>query len=47
VDGEMWHATWEGDESELPHVDPRDGKDRFVCGGGGTGKFRAVRRPRD
>ena len=67
VDGEMWHATWEGDESELRHVDPHsgkvlasvqlpagitvsgvesDGKDRFFCGGGGTGKFRAVRRPR-
>jgi glutamine cyclotransferase len=67
VDGEMWHATWEGDESELRHVDPRsgqvldsvqlppgitvsglesDGKDRFFCGGGNTGKIRAVRRPR-
>ena len=23
-----------------------DGKDRFFCGGGGTGKFRAVRRPK-
>ena len=67
VDGEMWHATWEGDESELRHVDPRsgqvldsvqlpvgitvsglesDGQDRFFCGGGGTGKLRAVRRPR-
>jgi glutamine cyclotransferase len=66
VDGEMWHATWEGDESELRHVDPEsgqvletlqlpagvtvsglesDGKDRFFCGGG-TGKFRAVRRRR-
>jgi glutamine cyclotransferase len=67
VDGEMWHATWEGDESELRHVDPEsgqvletlqlpagvtvsglesDGKERFFCGGGGTGKFRAVRRRR-
>lgn len=67
VDGEMWHATWEGDESELRHVDPLDGKvleslqlpagvtvsglesdgqDRFFCGGGGTGKLRAVRRPK-
>jgi glutamine cyclotransferase len=25
VDGELWHATWEGDESELRHVDPRTG----------------------
>jgi glutamine cyclotransferase len=23
VDGELWHATWEGDESELRRVDPR------------------------
>jgi hypothetical protein len=23
-----------------------DGADRFFCGGGGTGKVRAVRRPR-
>jgi glutamine cyclotransferase len=67
VDGELWHATWEGDESELRRVDPvtgdvlekvemppgvnvsgleSDGKDRFFCGGGKTGKVRAVRRPR-
>ncbi len=67
VDGELWHATWEGDESELRHVDPRtgevleqvvmpegagvsglesDGGDRFFCGGGKSGKVRAVRRPR-
>ena len=25
VDGELWHATWEGDESELRHVDPHNG----------------------
>ena len=25
VDGELWHGTWEGDESELRHVDPADG----------------------
>jgi glutamine cyclotransferase len=25
VDGELWHATWEGDESELRRVDPRTG----------------------
>jgi glutamine cyclotransferase len=67
TDGELWHATWEGDESELRRVDPRtgevlerlemppganvsglesDGGDRFFCGGGSTGKVRAVRRPR-
>ena len=67
VDGELWHATWEGEESELRHVDPRtgevlesvamppdvyvsglesDGADRFFCGGGNSGKVRAVRRPK-
>ena len=67
VDGELWHGTWEGDESELRRVDPQngevlerlemppgahvsglesDGGDRFFCGGGDTGKVRAVRRPR-
>jgi glutamine cyclotransferase len=67
VDGEMWHATWEADESELRRVDARtgevletlemppgvnvsglesDGGDQFFCGGGKSGKVRAVRRPR-
>ena len=67
VDGELWHATWEGEESELRRIDPEtgtvleqiemppganisglesDGGDRFFCGGGKTGKIRAVRRPR-
>jgi glutamine cyclotransferase len=67
VDGELWHGTWEGDESELRRVDPRtgrvlerlemppgagvsglesDGGERFFCGGGASGKVRAVRRPR-
>jgi glutamine cyclotransferase len=67
IDGELWHGTWEGDESELRRVDPRtgevlerldlppgvgvsglesDGGDRFFCGGGDSGKVRAVRRPR-
>jgi glutamine cyclotransferase len=66
VDGELWHATLEGDESELRRVDPQNGKvldrldmprgttvsglesdggDRFYCGGGSSGKVRAVRRP--
>ena len=26
VDGELWHGTWEGDESDLRRVDPRTGK---------------------
>jgi glutamine cyclotransferase len=67
VDGELWHATWEGDESDLRRVDPRtgeilekvdmppgvhvsgleaDGGNQFFCGGGSSGKVRAVRRPR-
>ena len=67
VDGELWHGTWEGDESELRRVDPQsgavlerlemprgigvsglesDGADLFYCGGGATGKVRAVRRPK-
>ena len=67
VDGEFWHGTWEGDESELRRIDPEtgevlekiemppgvnvsglesDGGDRFFCGGGKSGKVRAVRRPR-
>ena len=25
VEGELWHATWEGDESELRRVDPETG----------------------
>jgi glutamine cyclotransferase len=66
VDGELWHGTWEGEESELRRVDPRsgqvlqtlempggigvsglesDGGTRFFCGGGRSGKLRAVRRP--
>ena len=67
VDGELWHATWEADESELRRVDPADGHvmerlqmpagtfvsglesdgaELLYCGGGGSGKVRAVRRPR-
>ena len=67
VDGEMWHATWEGDDSELRRIDPQsgavlerlemphgigisglesDGADLFYCGGGNSGKVRAVRRPK-
>jgi streptogramin lyase len=67
VDGELWHATWEGDESDLRRVDPKtgqtlecldmppgigvsglesDGAEQFFCGGGNSGKVRAVRRPK-
>jgi len=67
VDGEMWHGTWEGEESDLRRIDPNtgevleriempqgvgvsglesDGGDRFFCGGGNSGKVRAVRRPK-
>lgn len=67
VDGECWHATWEGDDSDLTRIDPQtgevlerlempagvgvsglesDGGDRFFCGGGPSGKVRAVRRRR-
>jgi glutamine cyclotransferase len=68
IDGELWHGTWEGDESDLRRVDPQtgdvlervempsgigvsglesDGGDQFFCGGGSSGKVRAVRRPSD
>jgi glutamine cyclotransferase len=67
IDGELWHGTWEGDDSELRRIDAQtgdvlerlelpagtaisglesDGADRFFCGGGNSGKVRAVRRPR-
>lgn len=67
VDGELWHATWDGGESEIRHVDPQSGEvverllmpegtfisglesngsDLFFCGGGTSGKVRAVRRPK-
>jgi len=66
VEDELWHGTWEGEQSEVRRVDPRtgevlerlemppgmgvsglesDGADRFYCGGGDSGKVRAVRRP--
>ncbi|RXZ37029.1 hypothetical protein D9O50_08565 [Oxalobacteraceae bacterium CAVE-383] len=67
VDGELWHGTWEGDESDIRRIDPvsgavlerlempqgtavsgleSDGADLFYCGGGSSGKVRAVRRPK-
>jgi len=67
VDGELWHGTWEGDDSDIRRIDPQtgdvlekiempsgvnvsglefNGSDRFFCGGGNSGKVRAVRRPK-
>jgi glutamine cyclotransferase len=67
VDRELWHGTWEGDESTIQHIDPEsgtvlerlemphgtgvsglesDGAELFYCGGGLSGKVRAVRRPK-
>ena len=33
VDGELWHGTWEGDESELRRIDPQSGAvlERLRC----------------
>jgi glutamine cyclotransferase len=66
VDGELWHGTSEGGDSDVRRIDPQtgevlerlempsgvmvsglesDGGDRFYCGGGKSGKVRAVRRP--
>lgn len=67
VESELWHATWEGDESEIRRIDPAsgevitrllmpdgmgtsglesDGGELLYAGGGGSGKVRAVRRPK-
>jgi glutamine cyclotransferase len=67
VDGELWHGTWEGDESDIRRINPEsgavlerlemprgtvvsglesDGGNIFYCGGGASGKVRAVRRPK-
>jgi glutamine cyclotransferase len=66
VDNELWHGTWEDEQSELRRIDPKtgavlesvempastivsglesNGSDQFFCGGGTSGKVRAVRRP--
>jgi glutamine cyclotransferase len=67
LDGELWHATWENEQSELRRIDAgtgevlekldmppgliisgleSDGDNQFFCGGGNSGKVRAVRRPK-
>lgn len=64
--GDLWHATWENEQSDLRRVDAATGEvletvemppgvlvsglesngaDQFFCGGGTSGKIRAVRRP--
>ena len=66
VDGQLWHGTWEGDDSDVRRINPQtgevlerldmpegtgvsglesDGGDCFFCGGGGSGKIRAISRP--
>ena len=67
IDGDLWHATWDDDGSDVRRIDVKtgeilekldmpadigvsglesDGGERFFCGGGRTGKIRAIRRPR-
>lgn len=67
VDSELWHGTWDGDDSDIRRIDPdtgavlqrlemprgagvsgleSDGAGLFYCGGGSSGKVRAVRRPK-
>jgi len=64
---ELWHGTWQDDQSDLRRIDPKsgevleqidmppglivsglesDGRDTFFCGGGNSGKVRAVKRPK-
>ena len=66
VDGELWHGTWEGEESDVRRINPDTGEvlerlempagtgvsglesdrgSQFFCGGGSSGKVRAIRRP--
>ncbi len=43
-DGELWHATWEGDESELRRIDPETGEVLERLTGGAAGDQRLERR---
>ncbi|UFW62560.1 PQQ-binding-like beta-propeller repeat protein [Rhizobium laguerreae] len=66
VDGQLWHGTWDGDDSDVRRINPEtgevlerlempegtgvsglesDGADCFFCGGGASGKVRAISRP--
>lgn len=66
VNDELWHGTWEDEQSDLRRIDPKsgevleqlnmpssimvsglesDGRDKFFCGGGSSGKVRVVRKP--
>ncbi|WP_101674523.1 NHL repeat-containing protein [Alloalcanivorax mobilis] len=65
LNDQLWHGTWEGETSDLRHIDPdtgevlesigmpegagvsgltNDGNGVFYCGGGPSGKVRAVAR---
>src|ERR671934_1816490 len=44
IDGELWHGTWEGDESELRRVDPRTGIVSTSCSSG-TGFWKYAAQP--
>lgn len=67
VDGELWHGTWQDEQSDLRRIDPKtgdvleqldmpkglivsglesDGRDKFFCGGGSSGKVRVVSKPK-
>jgi glutamine cyclotransferase len=67
VGSELWHATWENEQSDIRRIDPQtgevieqldmptgivvsgldsNGSDTFFCGGGSSGKVRAVRKPK-
>lgn len=67
LDKELWHGTWEEENSDIRRIDPQsgevlemiampqgivvsglesDGGHLFFCGGGPSGKVRAVRKPK-
>ncbi|MGB6105361.1 MAG: hypothetical protein WBF88_16085 [Pusillimonas sp.] len=67
VNGDLWHGTWEDEQSDIRRINPENGSvlerlemppgvgvsglesdaaDIFYCGGGNSGKIRAVRRPK-
>jgi len=67
INGDLWHATLEADQSEIRRIQPEtgevlerlelpegvtvsglegDGAGVFYCGGAGSGKVRAIRKPK-